>query len=200
MSKRGLINKYTDIRTQGWDEKGEIVYHTTHQLSGQTTCSALPFLLPPLLAFSFKEEKENKDFRSLQIWVLICCYFSGPLKHKPFQPLTPPTRLFFCLTTKPEFDMQVFPEPPPLSQTISDCSGGSVQLSACCNFLASYIIHVCLCVRARRVKRLRLPLMRVTKQTERKTCQQSQQQQCHQYHWEPVLTSNLQQNMFRRET
>lgn len=96
---------------------------------------------------------------------LLCC-LNMSLSCPPYSPCSSP--LSFP-TTKPQFDMQVLAPSLSLSQTILDCGGESASLSACCNFLATYIIHVCLwlCVWEieERVKRLRLLLMRIAEPT-----------------------------------
>lgn len=83
-----------------------------------------------------KKITENSCFHALAFLLRCCLNMSivcHPLSSSPLSRLT----------TKPRFDMQVLA---PLSLSILDCGSESAPLSGCCNFLATYIIHVCVCV------------------------------------------------------
>lgn len=86
-----------------------------------------------------KKITENSCFHALSFLLRCCLNMSivcHPLSSSPLSRLT----------TKPRFDMQVLA---PLSLSILDCGSESAPLSGCCNFLATYIIHVCVCVSER---------------------------------------------------
>lgn len=100
-----------------------------------------PITSSPPFPFGTGEETENEE--GFQLIVNPCCdalssHFSCYLNINL-------SVLVFLVssfeTTKPQFDMQVLPLS--LCQTISDCGGESASLSARCNFLGTYIIHVC---------------------------------------------------------
>lgn len=116
------------------------------------TDTAPAFQSPPLLfllPLSWKEEKvkkeevqiiENPCFDALSS--LLCCCLNMSL----FCPPSPPAPPHFLLQPQSlslicKCCLSLYLS---LSQTILDCGGESASLSACRNFLATYIIHVCL--------------------------------------------------------